>query len=352
MNDFLTVQRQLTSVVAPSGHEGSRARMIEEMVRPFVDEVYSDVMGNLYAHKRGKGSKIMVAAHMDTLGFVVDYIDQKGFVKVVPLGGIPIYALLAKRLRFEGGAIGTVMAEPGAEVPKKDIRSIAINHFYVDIGARDKAEAESMVSLREFAVYDIQPTMLNDNVLISSYCDDLMGCAVLIEAIRKNETPLNDMIYVFTVQEEVGCRGAKPAANQIQPDIGVIIEVTGALDVMTNIKEKREPRLGEGPTLDAYDSRTIYDAELLDHISELGNRIGHPCQVKCMSTGGTDASAIREVGKSARLACLCMPTRYIHSQAEMVDLRDVQGVLDILLALAHEPFARNGNKNTDVTTEN
>jgi len=342
MNELLDIQKQLISVVAPSGHEKSRGRIIAELVRPFVDEVFSDVMGNLYAHKRGNGSKIMVAAHMDTLGFVVESIDQKGFVKVIALGGMPVYTLIGKRIRFEGGAVGTILAEPRAEVAKKDLRSIMMNQLFVDIGARDRAEAKSLVSLREFAVYDIPPTILNHTVLLSSYCDDLMGCSVVIDAIRKTGEPLNYMYYVFTVQEEVGCRGAQPAANRFHPDVGVIVEVTGALDVMTRRRDELSPLMGGGPTLDAYDSCTIFDAGLIDQICEMGRRMGHPCQIKCMSTGGTDASAIQGVGERARLDCICMPTRYIHSQAEMLDLRDALGVRDILLALATESFTKDG----------
>lgn len=343
MSRLLEIQKELTQVVGPSGYEHRRREAIVRMVRPHVDEVFTDAMGNLYAHRRGPGKKIMVAAHMDTIGFVVERIDERGFIKVFAVGGVDASRLSAYKLRFEGGVSGVFRPEQKAEMAKKAAPSVSIGDFYVDIGARSREEALQAVPIGSRVVYDVAPVLLSEHALLSSYCDDLMGCSVMIEALAETRECQNDMHYVFTVQEEVGCRGAQVAAHRLAPDIGIAVEVVGADDGLSDKPEPAHLSLGGGPVLRAFDKATIYDNQLLRRLLELSGGLGIGCQVKYTAGGSNDASAMQKAGLGAKVASLCFPTRYIHSQAELVDLRDVEGVKRLLTALASAAIGADGH---------
>ena len=334
MNAIFELQKQLTSVTGISGCEGKRRALIAELVRPYVDEIFSDSMGNLYAHKKGTGPKIMVEAHMDTLGFVAEYVDKDGFVKVFPVGGLNSAAFRGKKIRFENGAAGVLMDEAKANVSDKTLNAISATDFYADIGAESAEEAKKLVKPGDTAVYCVPPMRSAKDVMISSYCDDLIGCAVIIDAIRNAADGNNDMYYVFTVQEEVGCRGAQTAAHLVCPDASVTVEVVPSGDEFSTSCDEPTIVMGDGPVIRLRDKQTIYDRELCLAVAGIGEKLGHKCQIRYSANGSNNSSAIQKAANGTRVTCISIPTRYIHSQAEMLDLHDAAGTRDIIGMLA------------------
>lgn len=334
MKNLFEIQKLLTSVIGPSGSEEERAAIISNIVREHADEIFKDSMGNLYVHKKGNGPKIMVAAHMDTLGFIVERIDDDGYVKVFTVGGVHVHALSGARINFANGVKGTFQLEESANVREKSLGELKISDYYVDIGARNRAEAEAMVNIGERGIYDTRPFIQLEHSLFSPYCDDLMGCATIISAICDSEKPANDMYYVFTVQEEVGCRGAEPAAARVKPDLAVVVEAADAEDVMTDCIDAPRVKMGNGPVIRQYDGKTIYDIELFETLKTLADESGNAYQIKCNAGGSNDSSTIQRSNYGVKVACLSIPTKYMHTQIELQNINDAYGVKSILMALA------------------
>ena len=199
---ILELISKLTAVHGPSGDEGAVREVIAELAKPFADEITSDVMGNLFVHKKGSGPKIMFAAHMDSIGLIVTHIDKEGFLRVGKFGDISLKEALGTPVRFKNGVCGVLAAEEKAESKPK------LEECYVDIGAKDEAQARSMVKVGDTAVYHATMTELNSRVM-SPYMDDRIACAILLKTLEQAGDCENDLYFVFTVQEEVGTRGAK-----------------------------------------------------------------------------------------------------------------------------------------------
>lgn len=199
---ILELISKLTAVHGPSGDEGAIRELIAELAKPFADEITSDVMGNLVVHKKGSGPKIMFAAHMDSIGLIVTHIDKEGFLRVGKLGDVSLKEALGTPVRFKNGVCGVLAAEEKAE------RKPKLEECYVDIGAKDEAQARSMVQVGDTAVYHTTMTELNGRVM-SPYLDDRSACAILLKTLEQAGDCENDLYFVFTVQEEVGTRAQK-----------------------------------------------------------------------------------------------------------------------------------------------
>ena len=219
----------LDSAHGPSGDEGDIRAVIHQLARPWADEITSDVMGNLVARKKGSGPKVMFAAHMDSIGFIVTHIEKEGFLRVGKLGGISPKDVLNTPVRFKNGVRGVLVAEEKAEDKLK------LEDCYLDIGARDEEQARSLVQVGDTAVYDTAVTEVNGRV-ISPYLDDRIACAILLKAMEQVGPCENDLYFVFTVQEEVGTRGAKTAAWSVDPDYGIAVDVTDVDDTPGSAK--------------------------------------------------------------------------------------------------------------------
>ena len=203
------ILRALNFAHSPSGDEGDISALIYTMARPWADEITSDVMGNLVAHKKGNGPKVMFAAHMDSIGFIVTHIEKEGFLRVGKLGGISPKDVLNTRVCFKNGVRGVLVAEEKTE------DKVKLEDCYIDIGARDEEQARTLVQVGDTAVYDtaVYNTVAEVNGrVISPYLDGRIACAVLLKAMEQVTARENDLYFVFTVQEEVGTRGAKTAA--------------------------------------------------------------------------------------------------------------------------------------------
>ncbi len=316
----------LDSAHGPSGDEGDIRAVIHQLARPWADEITADVMGNLVARKKGSGPKVMFAAHMDSIGFIVTHIEKEGFLRVGKLGGISPKDVLNTPVRFKNGVRGVLVAEEKAEDKLK------LEDCYLDIGARDEEQARSLVQVGDTAVYDTAVTEVNGRV-ISPYLDDRIACAILLKAMEQVGPCENDLYFVFTVQEEVGTRGAKTAAWSVDPDYGIAVDVTDVDDTPGSGKYGT-CKLGRGAAVKVMDSSVICHPEVVKALEQCAQDKGIAVQRDIIRAGGTDAGPIHVTRTGVRTGGISIPCRYIHTPTEMADLSDVQSCVDLTVAFA------------------
>ncbi len=316
----------LDSAHGPSGDEGDIRAVIHQLARPWADEITADVMGNLVARKKGSGPKVMFAAHMDSIGFIVTHIEKEGFLRVGKLGGISPKDVLNTPVRFKNGVRGVLVAEEKAEDKLK------LEDCYLDIGARDEEQARSLVQVGDTAVYDTAVTEVNGRV-ISPYLDDRIACAILLKAMEQVGPCENDLYFVFTVQEEVGTRGAKTAAWSVDPDYGIAVDVTDVDDTPGSGKYGT-CKLGRGAAVKVMDSSVICQPEVVKALEQCAQDKGIAVQRDIIRAGGTDAGPIHVTRTGVRTGGISIPCRYIHTPTEMADLADVQSCVDLAVAFA------------------
>ena len=327
-----TVIRQLTEAFGPSGYETEVTELIKTMVEKHADEVKTDVLGNLIAIKNGSqdGQSIMFAAHTDEIGVVVTHIDDQGFLRFGSVGGVGISTLVGNRVRFAGGAVGAIYQEKGSW------KELTLDKLYIDIGAENKEEALKKVKVGEFGIFHREFEDLGDR-LIAKSMDDRVGCAVLIEALKKIQNPKNTLYFVFTAQEEVGLRGARTAAYGLEPDLGIALDVTLAGDMPE--ARRMAVSLGKGAAIKVKDSSLITHPKVKDLLVTLAEENKIPYQMEVLEAGGTDAGAIHLTKAGVPSGAISIPTRYVHSPSEMVDMRDVEACVNLVVALAEKDLA-------------
>ena len=328
--------QKLNAAHGPSGDEGDIRDVLIDLIRPYVDEISTDTMGNLIAHKVGPGPKLMFSAHMDSIGFIVTHIEKDGFIRVGSLGGISPKEMLYTPVRFKNGVRGIIVPEE-----KADFEKLKLHECYVDIGAKDQHEAEDMVYVGDTLIYDI-PSFINGCKVISPYLDNRISCAALILAMTQIKNSPNDLYMVFSCQEEVGLRGVKTAAWAIAPDYGVVIDVTD-VDDTPGTEKCGTAKLGYGAAIKVMDSSVICHPYVIGKMEELARIHAIPVQKDIMRDGGTDAGAIHTTRLGAWTGGISIPCRYIHTPTEMVDLRDVENCVTLVSAFAQSEL--NFNKN-------
>ena len=321
MIDILKTFTHLQSVARPSGFESPCAQAIAELAGPYCDEVKIDTLGNVICHKKGPGKRLMMAAHMDVIGLIITHIDKKGFLRFGGLGGFVPYRLIGARMKLENGMGGSVWCDEKAMEEKK-LEEISLNDLYLDIGAESEESARKLVQVGDVAMYEGEVQQLGQMVL-SPYCDDLIACAALLSAMSQVEKSENDLYFVFTVQEEVGLRGAATAAYAIDPDFGVCMDVTRTGDNPSE-KAKMVVKLGAGPTIKIKDVSLLCNPQVIAHLREAAKEGDVPYQDEVLTAGGTDSAAIQKTRGGVLSGCISIPCRYIHSQNEMVSLKDVE----------------------------
>lgn len=321
MIDILKTFTHLQSVARPSGFESPCAQAIAELAGPYCDEVKIDTLGNVICHKKGPGKRLMMAAHMDVIGLIITHIDKKGFLRFGALGGFVPYRLIGARMKLENGMGGSVWCDEKAMEEKK-LEEISLNDLYLDIGAESEESARKMVQVGDVAMYEGESQQLGQ-MLLSPYCDDLIACAALLSAMSQVEKSENDLYFVFTVQEEVGLRGAATAAYAIDPDFGVCMDVTRTGDNPSE-KAKMVVKLGAGPTIKIKDVSLLCNPQVIAHLREAAKEGDVPYQDEVLTAGGTDSAAIQKTRGGVLSGCISIPCRYIHSQNEMVSLKDVE----------------------------
>lgn len=321
--------KELIKIHGVSGREGSVAAAIAEKIGPYVDEVSTDALGNLIALKKGRAKdkkKHMLCAHMDEIGFIVTYIEENGFLRIAPIGGIRFIPAAYVPVIFENGLRGVLAPEEDLE-KKEDYQA---TRFYIDIGAKDKKDAEKRVKIGDCAVIEPSLVRLAGARIAARPIDDRLGCAILVDIAKKLDKPKDDVYFVFSVQEEVGLRGSKTAAFAIEPDDALVFDVTGTGDVPGS--KPMAVSLGKGTAIKIKDSSVICDAELVAHLKMLAEENKIPYQMEILTYGGTDTASIQSARLGAKVGALSIPTRNIHTAMEIVDMHDAEACRDLALA--------------------
>ena len=324
--------KTLCEVDGTSGREAPVREKILELIGK--EHPYRvDALGNLIVEVRGRRrakNKVMLSAHMDEVGVIAAGVTGAGLVRFTTVGGIQPSALLGKRLRFENGTLGVVGVKP-VHLCEGDERTALpdVDAMFIDIGAKDEAEAKAHVCPGDTAVFVSDFTELGDK-LLSKAIDDRAGCAVMVDMIRKGVE--FDATFVFCVMEEVGLRGSKTAAFAVDPDYAIVLEGTTAADVPDAPENKRVCTLGKGAVVNFMDRATVYDKTLYETALRLAKENGIPAQPKTAVAGGNDAGSIHVSRAGVKTITLNVPTRYIHSPSSVCDGRD----LTALRALAEK----------------
>ena len=324
--DMKNTLRALCEAFGPTGRETRVAGIIEDMVKDYADEIRHDALGNLIAIRHGKGKRIMLAAHMDQIGFIVTGVDENGFLRIHPLGGIARNVTLGRKVVFENGVEGVIGAEEESFKDKP-----AISKLYVDLGAADKKEAEKIVSIGDTASFVGGFVKCGDNV-VSKTLDNRVGCTILMQALSEIKDCENDLYFVFTTQEEVGLRGAKTAAFAINPDIAVAVDVTDTGD--TPSAPTMAIELGKGTAIKVMDRSIMCDADVRTMMIETAKKNKIPYQLEIMTDGGTDAGAIHLTRAGIKTGGISVPTRYVHSPSEMASISDIENSVKLLYNIA------------------
>jgi len=339
--DFGLLKR-IVEAPGVSGFEflGVREVVIEEL-RDYVDEIRVDRLGNVIAHKEGEGPKVMIAAHMDQIGLMVNHIEKNGFLRVAPVGGVDPRTVIAQRFKvwvdrgkFIYGVGGSV--PPHIQRPDQRGKAPTWEQVFIDIGAESKEEAEEMgVRIGTVITWDGRLERLGKHRLVSLAFDDRIAVYTLVEVARALETEA-DVYFVATVQEEVGLRGARVSAFGIEPDYGFAIDVTIAADVPGTPEHRQITRLGKGVAIKVMDRSLIAHPMIVRWMEELARERGIEYQLEVLNRGGTDAGAIHLTKTGVPSGGISIPARYIHSNTEVVDERDVDGAIRLTRAVLEE----------------
>ncbi len=315
--------QKLLNINSPSGSEEDIRNAIIEEIAPYCDEYSTDPMGNLIAHKKGDGARIMLAAHMDEIGVIVTHIDDNGFVRFSSVGGLYIRELVHRRVRFANGTVGVIGSEEEEFNKKADIRKL-----YIDLGVDTHDEASRLVSIGDMAVFTGEAIIQGDRI-ISKALDNRAGCYMLIEAMKQIKDNKNDLYFVFTTQEEVGLRGAKTAAYSVDPEYAIALDVTDTGD--TPECPVMDVKMGRGAAIKVMDRSIMCDPDIRCAMIEAAKRNNISYQLEIMTDGGTDAGAMHLSRAGVKTGGISLPTRYIHSPSEMADLCDLKACIDLLV---------------------
>lgn len=316
----------------------------EDAVRDFIltqlpeNATYKiDALGNLLVEKKGAArpkKKVALFAHMDEVGFIITYITEDGFLKFAPVGGVDARAVFGKAVTVGTRAIpGVVGGKAVHQLTKDEKGSVPeIETMVMDIGAQTKAEAESLVSLGDVAYFRSDYVEFGDGFVKAKAIDDRAGVQILLDML-KNDLPY-DMTFCFTVQEEIGTRGATAATFTVRPDYALVIESTTAADLPEVSGHKQVCKVGGGAVVSFMDRGTVYDKDLYDFARALAAEKQISCQTKTMIAGGNDAAAIHKTAGGVKTLAVSVPCRYIHSSACVAKKDDIQSVADLTNALA------------------
>ncbi len=322
--------KKLCSIKGASGEEQNVAKAILEEIKDYIDDYTIDRLGNLIAHKKGPGKKMMLAGHTDQIGMMVNFIDENGYLYFASLGGLTPHVIHSARVIFSNGVVGVI----GSEL-LDDPAKLTLSKMYIDIGASDKEEAEKYVQIGDVAVY-CQPPYSDDYKIVSPALDDRVGCFIMTESLKRITTPAFDLYFVFTVQEEVGLRGAKASAYTIEPDYSISFDVTRASETA---KSKTIPqKMGKGACIKIKDNLVICHPSLVKHMKSCAEQAGIKHQFEVLQVGGTDAGAITLSKGGVPSGVISVPTRYTHSMNETARLSDISDCIDLTVkVLQTEP---------------
>ena len=329
----------LCAIDGVSGHEKSvrdyiLARLSESTV-PM--EVHTDNMGNVIVHLIGKekANKIVqLDAHMDEVGFIITGIGDDGFLRFDTIGGIDSRVLFGHRVHI-GSQKGVIGGKAGHQCSADETKKVpSADSLRIDIGANSKEEAEKLIKIGDCGTFDNQLIWMGEEHFLGKAVDDRVGCMLLLELAQKQ--PRRDIWLSFSVQEEIGLRGAGIATEAIRPDYAVAIDATTAADVAGNSPDQSVCFVGQGAVVSFADRATLYDPELYQRIRKLADEKGIPTQTKTTVAGGNNAGAMQGRHTGVKMTAVSLPCRYIHSAACMGKIQDVEAMYDLLAMLAEE----------------
>jgi len=326
--------KNLTEAFGVSGYEREIRELIKEEVKAYADEIIVDAIGNLIVLKKGVGEnkkKIMASAHMDEIGFQVIKIEDKGLIKVRGIGGIPVANSVFNRVTFKNGTKGIISSTVKIDEIKNDIKKL-----YIDIGAQTKEEALKYVQVGDVACYDGEFLELKDDNVVAKALDDRIGCFIAIEALKKLNNPYNDVYFVFSVQEEVGLRGATVAAERVKPDLGIALDVTVAHDFPNSGEGSNA--LGGGTAIKISDGSVICDEYLVEEMIKCAEENNIKYQRDIIDMGGTDAGAINRSYYGVKAAGISVATRYVHGPNCFVNMKDTESSIALLCKYVDREF--------------
>lgn len=331
--------KALVEAWGPPGYEHRVRALIQEMAAPYADEITTDPLGNLICRVGSSGSKIMVAAHMDEIGLMTTFAEKTtGYLRFIPMGGLMVNTLIGNRVRFEDGTLGVI----GVNSQFANSRKAAPtewDQYYVDVtdggGASVIQPGNPAGFWREFED--------RNGRLVAKSMDDRIGCVVALEAMKRlNKQTENTVYFVFTVQEEVGLRGAGTAAYRIDPDVAIALDVTATGD-----EAKGEPmtvKLGGGAAIKLMDAGHIVPPAVRDWMVACAEAQNIPHQLEILTISGTtDSSRIQIAREGVPSGCISIPCRYVHTTSETVDYGDVVACVDLLAALVKSPVTLNAS---------
>ena len=324
---MLNLVKELCAIDGVSSFEDRVRDYLREKAAPNADSVRTDALGNLIVFKKGAkatGNKLMLSAHMDEVGFIVKSVTDEGYLKFDSVGGIDRRVVIGKPVTvgWKGlpGVIGLkayhlVSREEEKTVPK-------LEDLYIDIGARDKAEAEALAGPGDYVAFAGDVLEFGDGMLKAKAIDDRAGCAVLLRLLEE-DLPM-DCTFVFSAQEEVGTRGAFSATFSVTPEISLVLEGTTAADLPGVADRKKVTYPGKGPVIALMDGATIYDRDLFELLRDLADSHGIPWQLKNYISGGNDSAAIQRTKAGVRVAAISAAVRYLHAPSSVASIRDLE----------------------------
>ncbi len=331
----MTLQ-ELTMLDGVSGDEEAVRAAIWKEIAPYCDSVREDKAGNLIAFKKGKiPKKLMMCAHMDEVGFIVKGITEEGYLKFAAVGGIDGRILLGQRVRVGEKKVPGVIGIKAVHMttPEERKTCVKIADMYMDIGAKDKEQAEQAVSLGDYAAFDSGYVAFGDHKIKAKALDDRVGCLALMQVLKEANCPY-DLYAVFTVQEEVGVRGATVAAYQVQPDVGIVLEGTVCADTYEAPEHLHVTTLGKGPAFSLIERTSKSDKTLVDFLVQTAEKYNIPWQFKRTGAGGNEAGVLQQTGCGAQTAVISVPCRYIHSSVSVADERDIAAATRLAVKVA------------------
>lgn len=317
--------KKLSDCFSPSGREKNIREFITNEIKDYADEIKVDPLGNLIARKKGTGKKILFSAHMDQIGLIITHVDEKGFLRFSNVGGLHAKELLGLRMIFDNGLEGVICSEKLAD---KD--SLTMSKLYLDVASTSKEFVKNNFQIGDMCVFKTEYYETEDCVICRA-ADDRIGCYILIEAIKNHPATDNDVYYVFSVQEEVGCRGARTAGYGINPDIAIALDVTATGDSLDGIK--MDVKLGGGAAIKLMDKSLITHPEVKNLLTNLSIENNIKYQYEVLEFGGTDAGAIHTTMSGVPSGVISIPTRNIHTSGEIINKEDVIECIKLVLAV-------------------
>ncbi len=337
---------RLSQIHGPSGYEFRVAEAIKKEIADLPCEVFCDRIGNVIATVKGTDSskKLMISAHMDEVGFMVNRIDDDGYLHFSAVGGIDDRVLCGRRvvlLGTTGDIKGVITSKPiHLQTAKERAESTPKDKMYIDIGAADREDAEKYVAVGDYGTFDSEFVFFGKDKknIKSKALDDRLGCALMIELIRDAaEKKLGyDVCFAFSTREEIGLSGATVAANIIEPDMAIVLETTAIADIADVPESTRVAYVGEGGVLSIADRGTIYNREFFNLALDTAKKNDIKCQVKKYVSGGNDAAHIHKSTSGVKCIALSAPTRYLHSATCVIDRHDMFAMPDLVAAIFDE----------------